>query len=75
VNIVGNFVKDAKVTDGLLVALRNGYLLWAGPVTKTPLDSFPEGTDLHVHPALYDRIETTAAATGEGIPHDPQASS
>lgn len=66
--LVARFVPNDAVRDGTLVALKDGKIMWAGHVTETPLDDFEEGTECHVHPALYERISAAAAVTGEGIP-------
>lgn len=59
-NIIGEFVPDDRVSDGLVVAMLGGEILWAGPVQFTPLEQFVEETKIHVHPALLERIRINA---------------
>lgn len=58
--IIGEFVPNDRVTDGFVVALVGGDIVWAGPAQFTPLEQFVEETKIHVHPALLERIRSNA---------------
>lgn len=54
------FVVNEGITDGMVVVVNEGHIMWAGAVQFTPLELIPAGAELHVHPALLERIRAGA---------------
>ena len=54
------FVPNSNITDGMVVVVEGGSILWAGAVQFTPLELIPAGAELHVHPMLLERIRAGA---------------
>lgn len=70
--VAGTFRKHEHVVDGFAAAIRDGALVWAGPINLCPLDDFEPGTDIYVNPALYGRIERAVQQVEKGIPYEPE---